>query len=89
VSAQYGVWCVTDGAWCQDTVGTQEHAYVELPHWQSGERANVDASRFVYAVREVDPVRPYTFVPPVARHLSAEVRRLRSELDALEKAVGK
>ena len=50
---QFGVWCIEDGAFCEDTVGSRSHAERELPRWVSGEAADVDPARFHYELREV------------------------------------
>lgn len=49
---KYGVWCIEDRAWCHGTIGDREYAESELPHWVSGERAEVDPKHFHYEVRE-------------------------------------
>ncbi len=92
-ASQWGVWCKEDrggqGAWCDGTIGTYEHAAQQLPRWQSGVGANVDPTRFTYTVAhmftDADVLREVTegvrlHVPRVLERL-AELEKL---VDAAE-----
>lgn len=58
---EWGVWCHEDYAFCEGTIGTEEHAQRELPRWQSGEAAAVDPAHFHYEVRRLE--WPFTKAP--------------------------
>jgi hypothetical protein len=55
---EYGIWCVEDHAWCpayaKPLRGTKEQMLIQLPHWTSGEAADVRPGTFHYEVRRVD-----------------------------------
>ena len=56
LTIRFGVWCVEDRTWCpalrEPFVGTLAAAEVEVLHWRSGVRADVEPGSFHYEVRE-------------------------------------